>query len=219
LNEPLKEMVNDAVENSLVDVLRPTAVMVVSDGAATDDELAAAVIGGDERSYEILFQRHRRAVAGVIGNIFRETTDIEEIIQQAFTKAYFSLSKFRGGECSFKTWLIRIAINTSYDELRRRKRRSERLFTEMSEEETAYVDSLNDDSAPRADNSLIARQLADKLLSTLSPEDRIAVVMVYSEQCSLDDAASAIGISTSSLKSRLFRFRSTVKTRFGHLFR
>lgn len=212
-------MINEALEQRLCEAVRPTAVEILTDGAPTDEQLAAAVAGGDERAFETLFDRHRRAVARVVGTIFRERPDIEEIVQQTFTKAYFSIRKFRGGDSSFKSWLMRIAVNTSYDELRRRKRRSERLFAEMTDEETSYVDSLMDGGSPRADNSLVARQLAEKLLSSLSPEDRIAVLMVYTEQFSLEDAAGAIGISRSSLKSRLFRFRTTVKTRFAHLFR
>ena len=212
-------MINDTLERRLCETVRPAAVELASDGAPTDEELAAAVARGDEHAFEALFERHRRPLARVVATIFRERPDVEEIVQQTFTKAYFSIAKFRGGESSFKSWLMRIAVNTSYDELRRRRRRSERLFAEMTDEESEYVDGLMDGAAPRADNSLVARQLADKLLSTLSPEDRVAVLMVYTEQCSLEDAAGAIGISPSTLKSRLFRFRNTVKTRFAHLFR
>jgi RNA polymerase sigma-70 factor (ECF subfamily) len=212
-------MLNEALDNAICEAARPAPVEVISDGAPTDEDLAAAVVGGDDSAFETLFDRHKRGVTRLVGTIFRESCDVEEIVQQTFTKAYFSIAKFRGGDSSFKSWLMRIAINTSYDELRRRKRRPERLFAEMSVEESEYVECIRDGRAVRQDQSIVARQLADKLLSQLSPEDRVAVLMVYTEQCSLDDAASAIGISTSSLKSRLFRFRNTAKTRFAYLFR
>lgn len=211
-------MTEDAISNTRPDFGEGPAPTMIRDGAPTDEELVSSAAAGDERAFEILFERHKKAVARLAGTFFRERPDVEEIIQQTFTKAFFSLSKFRGGEASLKSWLLRIAANASYDELRRRKRRSERLFVEMSDEETGYVESLLDKTSPSADKSIAARQIADKLLAQLGPEDRMAVLMVYSEQYSLDDAASAIGISTSSLKSRLFRFRNTVKTRFAHLF-
>lgn len=66
--------------------------------------------------------------------------------------------------------------------------------------------------------SLVAIQLAEKVLSTLAARDRMAMTLVYSENYSLNEVADAIGITTSNLKSRLFRCRNQIRTKFGHLF-
>ncbi len=186
----------------------------------TDDKLVQAVIEGDERAFAELFDRYKRSIALVVGKFFRERADIEECVQVCFTKAYFSLNKYKGGEeRSFSSWLTRIAVNVCYDEFRRRKRKAEDLFTEISSDEADYLESLADGRRPSDEKRLVATQLAERILGGLDPKDRIALTLVYSEDYSLGDVAEAMGISSSNLKSRLFRCRNKIKMKFGHLFR
>jgi len=186
----------------------------------SDESLVQAVLDGDERAFEEIFERYRRPMTRVVSRYFRERTDIEEFVQQSFTKAYFSMKKFRGGgEASFPAWMARIAVNVCYDEFRRRGRKAENLFTEMTDEENDYIETIADGRSAKADSSLVAAQLAEKVLAGLAAEDRVAMTMVYSEDYTLDEVAGAIGISTSNLKSRLFRCRNHIRKRFGHLFR
>lgn len=186
----------------------------------TDDGLVQAVLEGDERAFAEIFERYKRSMTRVVGRFFRERSDIEECVQVCFTKAYFSLNKYKGGEeRSFPSWLTRIAVNVCYDEFRRRQRKAENLFSEMSSEETDYLDSLADGRKPSEEKRVVATQLADRILGGLDPQDRIALTLVYSENYSLGDVAQAMGISSSNLKSRLFRCRNKIKTQFGHLFR
>lgn len=188
--------------------------------AVTDEHLVAAVLDGDETAFTEIFERYKRPMTRVISRFFRERNDIEDFVQQCFTKSYFSLNKFRGGEDrSFHAWLTRIAVNICYDEFRRRARRTESLFTEMSDDESDYLDSVADGRASPPDASLAASQLAERVLSSLEAKDRIAMTLVYSEDYSLNEAADAIGITTSNLKSRLFRCRNQIRIRFGYLFR
>src|ERR1044071_10373063 len=89
----------------------------------TDVELVARAHAGDEVAFEELFNRHRRRVALIGSRFFRQREQIEEIVQESFTKAYFALADFSNTqENSFASWLARIALNTCYDELRRLKR-------------------------------------------------------------------------------------------------
>ena len=96
--------------------------------------------------------------------------------------------------------------------------RSESLFTEMSDAENDYLETVADGRRPAADTSLVASQLAEKVLSVLDPKDRLAMTLVYTEDYTLSEVADAIGITTSNLKSRLFRCRNQIRHRFGHLF-
>lgn len=193
----------------------PTIPITYSD-EVTDEILVSAVVAGDERSFSEIFDRYKRHVTRVVARFFNDRDDIEEFAQQSFTKAYFSLKNYRGvEEKSLPAWLSRIAVNVCYDEFRRRKRKGETTFTDLSDEETSFVETIVDDKARSEEDRLIAKQLADKVLSSLDPEDRIAVQLVYSEDLSLAEAAEIIGITTSNLKSRLFRCRNFIQKRFS----
>lgn len=187
--------------------------------ALADEALVDAVLAGDEHAFAVIFDRHKRHVTRVVGRFFTDRSEIEEFVQQSFTKAYFSLKAFRGGaEHSMAAWLTRISVNVCYDDFRRRQRRGESLFTEMSDDENGFLESLVDGRGVSAESSVTHAALVDKVLSGLDPRDRIAMTMVYSEDYSLSETAAAIGISTSNLKSRLFRCRNQLKARFGYLF-
>lgn len=140
-------------------------------------------------------------------------------MQQSFTKAYFLLKYFRGGLAnSFPAWITRIAVNVCYDEFRRRQRRPEKPFCDMADDGDEYLENIRIENESYAERSLVAAELADRILSSLDAKDRIAMTLVYSEDYTLTEAADLIGISTSNLKSRLFRCRNHIRSRFGHLF-
>ena len=187
-----------------------------ADFPATDEQLVAAILAGDEPAFAEIFDRHKRRVTGVVGKFFREKNDIEEFVQQCFTKAYFSLNKFQGGNArSFPAWITKIAVNVCYDEFRRRQRQN----VNQNETENDFLETVPDGRAISAESTIIAAELAKKILSSLSPEDRVALTMIYSEEYSLEEVAGVMGITTSSLKSRLFRCRNQLKTKFGYLFK
>ena len=191
-----------------------------SDGTeATDEILVRAVLGGDEQAFAGLFERYRRLVTRVVARFFRDRAEIEEFAQQSFTKAYFSLNKFRGGRGdSFPAWITRIAVNVCYDEFRKRSRRGETSLADLDDNGGSAGQMIRDDRKPSVESSLAAAELAERILSSLDPKDRIALTLVYTEEYSLYDVANILGIPTSNLKSRLFRCRNQIKKRFGHLF-
>ena len=196
-----------------------SAQFVRTDNTTSADELSVrAVLSGDDAAFTDLFERHKRLVTRTAGRFFRERSDIEDVVQQAFTKAYLSLRDF-SGDRPFSAWISRIAVNICYDEFRRRGRKGESKFSEMGEQELDYLAALADGKARPVDSSLSNSQIASKVLGGLKPEDRVAVTLVYSEDYSLDEAADLLGISASSLKSRLFRCRSSLKAKFGYLFK
>jgi len=213
-------MLEEVITNSLQTKAQYPRVEFSDVSPMTDESLVEAVLAGDETAFAEIFERYKRPMTRVVGRYFNERADVEEFVQHCFAKAYFSLKNYRGGEDhSFKAWMTRIAVNVCYDEFRRRQRKAESLFTEMSEAEIDYIDAVADGRERPVDSALAAAQLVEKVLSVLDPKDRIAMTLVYSDDLSLSEAADAIGISTSNLKSRLFRCRNQIRTRFGHLFR
>jgi len=175
---------------------------------ATDNELVAAVRAGDEAAFTRLFERHRSLVSRLGYRFFPRREQVEEIIQEAFVKAYFALDGYQGGhEKSFASWLARITVHTCYDELRRAKKRNESRMGDLTEEEADYLsDRLRDLSAgSNVEGSAISRDLAGKLLSRLKPEDRLVLVLLKQEELSIAEIAEVTGWTSAKVKMRSHR--------------
>jgi RNA polymerase sigma-70 factor (ECF subfamily) len=170
---------------------------------------------GDEAAFEELFNRHKRRVSLIASRFFRQPQQIEEVVQESFTKAYFALSDFSNTqENSFAAWLARISFNACYDELRRMKRRPESTLSNVSEEESAWLkEHLLTATAAGSDieATAIARDLATKLLSRLSPEDRLVLVMLDAEGMSVSEIAKLMKWSVPKVKVRAHRARAGLR--------
>ena len=174
----------------------------------TDDELVAAARAGDESAFGRLFERHRRLVSRLGYRFFPRRDQVEEIIQESFIKAYFALDDYQGGgEKSFVSWLARIAVRTCYDELRRTRRRGESSIGDLSEEEAAYLhERLRDVSAGgNVEGAAISRDLANKLLSRLRPDDRMVIALLKLEELSIAEISNLTGWTTAKVKMRSHR--------------
>ncbi len=212
-------MLDEVLTISLQSEAQISAVMLPARSEMADDHLVRAAINGDEQAFAELFERYKLLVTRVVSRFFRDRSEIEECVQQSFAKSYFSLKNFRGGRgASFPAWITRISVNVCYDEFRRRQRKSADLFTEMDGNDQSFAESVSDKTAVSAESTLSNADLADKILSSLDARDRIAMTLVYTEDYSLQEAAEIVGISASNLKSRLFRCRTHIRNRFGHLF-
>jgi RNA polymerase sigma-70 factor (ECF subfamily) len=176
-----------------------------------DAELATLARDGDEAAFEELFRRHRRRVALIAARFFRQREQVEEVVQESFTKAFFALGEFTNSrDASFAAWLARIAFNVSYDELRRQKRRPEGALEELTEEESAGLSARLRDG-PDAEGQAVARDLAAKLLARLSPEDRLVLVMLDVEGLSVAEIAGLLGWTGSKVKVRAHRARAHLR--------
>lgn len=180
----------------------------------TDDALVAAVRAGDESAFAELFARYKKMVASVGGRFFARREQIEEIIQTTFYQAYFALGQYQGGqERSFAAWLKRIAVNSCLDELRRQQRRNENLVSELNAEEEEYLLSRvqTEYETPDIERRTIARDLAEKLLARLEPEDRLALMLLYEDEWSIAEISQLLGWSIPKVKGRAFRARQTLQ--------
>jgi RNA polymerase sigma-70 factor (ECF subfamily) len=183
-------------------------------GEASDVELVTRAGAGDEAAFEELFNRHRRRVALIASRFFRQREQIEEIVQESFTKAYFALSHFSNQEeAVFASWIARIAFNSCYDELRRIKRRPESAFSNVSDEEAAWLKEQvrAEGTDNEVESAAVSRDLAGKLLSRLSPEDRLVLVMMDVEGMSVSEVAELNKWSISKVKVRAHRARTHLR--------
>jgi RNA polymerase sigma-70 factor (ECF subfamily) len=180
----------------------------------SDLELVSRVRGGDDVAFEELFNRHRRRVSLIASRFFRQPQQLEEIVQESFTKAYFALADFSNTqENSFAAWLARISFNTCYDELRRQKRRPESALSDVSDEESAWLKEnlMSTNSGRDIEATAISRDLATKLLARLSAEDRLVLVMLDAEGMSVSEIAKSLGWSVPKVKVRAHRARASLR--------
>lgn len=179
-----------------------------------DVELVSRAAGGDEAAFEELFNRHRRRVSLIAGRFFRQREQIEEVVQESFMKAYFALPDFTNQqENSFASWIARIAFNACYDELRRMKRRPESASGDISEEEATWMKTQlrAQGAGDDIEAATVARDLADKLLARLSPEDRLLLVMLDVEGLSVAEIGETNSWSISKVKVRAHRARASLR--------
>src|SRR5215471_16649428 len=134
----------------------------------TEAELIAAVLQGDAESFEPLVQQHSPRVFATARRYARRESEVEDIAQEVWIKAFQKLASFRG-EAPFEHWLMRLTVRTCYDFLRSHQRKKELSFSEISEAEGDWLDrfAAQPESAP--ENAEAARQLIDRVMEQLSP--------------------------------------------------
>ena len=178
----------------------------------TDSQLIELVLAGDEYAFEQIFDRHKRTVARTAARYFQRPEQIEEIIQIAFAKAFFELPKFRGAhELSLPSWLGRIAANACLDLLRTLKRKPEDLQCELNTGEAETVVDLTVSTGVSSEESIISRDLSQKLLAHLSADDRALLQMLYVEEMSVAQIADLLDWSVSKVKIRAWRARHSLR--------
>jgi RNA polymerase sigma-70 factor (ECF subfamily) len=181
---------------------------------ASDLELAKLAQQSDEKAFAEIVRRFSPRVFQVASRFFRERGRVEDASQEAFLRAYTHLADYEG-RGSLEGWLTRIATTTCLNLLRNSQRRPEAAATELTEPEEEWLDKqLAGISAERhraAEKSREAADLADRVLGTLSPDDRLVLMMVDADETPIRDVASATGWSESKVKVRAFRARRRMR--------
>jgi len=158
--------------------------------------------------------RHQNRVFAVAGGILRNREDVEDIAQQVFLKAYFSIKRF-DQRAAFSTWLYKITVNECWDLLRKRKVRPLVVEADLSEEQAQVYQASSEQSDGKPDTSeqLAARQQVDELMSCLDERDRAMLVMKEVQGFSVEEIAEIMEINGNTVKVRLFRARQKITER------
>jgi RNA polymerase sigma-70 factor (ECF subfamily) len=179
-----------------------------------DDILVERILAGDDDAFEQIVARHSRRVFAIARKFFRSPETVEDIAQETFVKAFSSLASYRQGAC-FERWLARIAVNNCYDELRRRRKRSESLLADVTDDEAAWIDSklagVSFDLHVGEGEREIAGEIAEKLLAQLSPESRLVLVLLHAEEYSSREIAQMMGWTEAKVKTKAFRARHEMR--------
>ena len=186
------------------------------------DELALvrAAKDGDVSAFEKLVKRYDRNVFRIANHITHSREDAEDVVQEAFLKAYSNLEKFQE-QSKFYTWLVRIAVNEALMKLR--KRRPER-FVSLDEDVKTEDDSLPREVAdwsPNPEQLYNQEELRDILSRTiqgLPPTFRTVFVLRDVEGLSTEETAEALELSVPAVKSRLLRARLQLRERLNRYF-
>src|SRR5437016_5104652 len=135
---------------------------------ATEAELIAAVLKGHVASFEPLVQKYSPRVFATARRYARRESEVQDIVQEVWFKAFQKLSSFRG-EAPFEHWLMRLAVRTCYDFLRGHQRNRETVFSELSDPESDWLERFVGDPDTASENAEAARMLVERLLEQLSP--------------------------------------------------
>jgi len=174
-----------------------------------DRELVRRAQAEDKEAFEELVRRHQQRVFAVAGGILHRREDVEDIAQQVFYKAYFSLKRF-DQRAAFSTWLYKITVNECWDLLRKKKVRPLVYESDLSEDQARQVASSDGGAAstlPDVSDNLEARQRVERLLKGLDERDRLMLVLKEVEGFSIEEIAEVLDLNANTVKVRLFRAR------------
>src|SRR5881396_2236789 len=150
----------------------------------TDAELIAAVLGGDTASFEPLLKKYQPRVFATARRYARRESEVEDIVQEVFLKAFHKLNSFRG-DAPFEHWLMRLAVRTCYDFLRAHQRNRETTFSELSEPENDWLERFVRQPEEAPENAEAARTLVARVLEQLSPPARLIITLLEIEDRSV----------------------------------
>jgi RNA polymerase sigma-70 factor (ECF subfamily) len=183
--------------------------------------LVQAAKGGDIRAFEALVKRYDRNVFRIAQHITQNREDAEDVVQDAFLKAYSNLEQFQG-QSKFYTWLVRIAVNEALMKLRRRRpERTVSLDQEVQTDEDTMPREVADWS-PNPEqqyNQAELKEILGKTIQGLPPSFRTVFVLRDVEGLSTEETAEALQLSIPAVKSRLLRARLQLRERLTKYFK
>ena len=187
-----------------------TAEAATSQEPLSDEEVVARVLAGETGMFEVVMRRHNQRLYSVARAILRNDGEAEDVMQDAYVRAYEHLNQF-AGRAKFSTWLTRIAVHEALARQRRGNRYQE--LEPMSEREGDPMDrfaSLTPNPEQQASNSEI-RRLLEEAVDNLPDNYRTVFMLRDIEEMSTTDAADVLEITEENVKVRLHRARALLR--------
>jgi RNA polymerase sigma-70 factor (ECF subfamily) len=191
--------------------------------APTFDEtaLVTRAKAGDLDAFSELVRHYDRRIFRMAKQITQNDDDAEDVLQEAFLKAYTHLDNFHG-DSKFYTWIVRIAVNEALMKLR--KRRSDRTVPldepiDTGEDEVAREIAVWDENPEESYSRDELSGILDEAIQSLKPAYRTVFVLRDIEELSIEETAQALGLSISAVKSRLLRARLQLREKLTRLFK
>lgn len=182
-------------------------VRSIDDG---EGEIIRQVVEGRVELFEDLIQRYQPKIFATARKYARRESEVEDIVQEIFIKAFQNLGKYRG-EAPFQHWLMRIAVRICYDFLRRHQRNREANFSEITERDADFLDRYVSDSLPDNLRADAVRTLVHDVLERLPAPLRMVIILQAVEGKSVQEIADLTGWSVPNVKVRAHRARKEMR--------
>ena len=185
---------------------------------AVDLELVRRVQRGDRIAFDLLVQKYQHRIAHLVGRYIRDQEEVEDVVQEAFIKAYRGLANFRG-ESAFYTWLYRIAINTAKNHLVSAGRRVPDQGVDASEAEQYDSGTLLQE-ADTPERQALTNEIEAEVyaaIESLPAELKEAITLRELEGLSYEEIAEVMDCPIGTVRSRIFRARETIDSRLRPL--
>lgn len=184
--------------------------VTTSDDSEVDHMLMASVAEGNHHAFRQLVERHQDTVVGTVTKMLGNNTDSEDIAQMVFIRVWKHAKHYKPDN-KFTTYLYTIVRNLVYNETRRRSRK--RTVSTDQREDEHHLQHPSEDST-RPDNTLLESELRgaiDAAIESLPENQRLAVIMRRYDNIPYEEIAEVLEISVPSVKSLLFRARTTLR--------
>ena len=171
-----------------------------------DRALVEAAAGGSREAFDELVRRHQAAMITLVRVLTGGRGDADDLAQEAFVRAWRSLSGFRG-ESTFRTWLHRVAINVVRSS-QAKDGRLRRLFAHGSDDDRPFDPPAPDESI---ESTVARRQAVERALATLPDELRVPVMLRDVQGLDYKEIAALLDLPMGTVESRIFRARQRLK--------
>jgi RNA polymerase sigma factor (sigma-70 family) len=166
---------------------------------------------GDEAAAAQLIEHLYPVICRIVRTHLPKRDQEEDLVQEILMKTFSRLHQYKA-DAPLSHWVSRLAVTTCLDRLRAQKIRPEVRWTDLTPEEGEMFERAGRESRTKdAGSAIQARDLAEKLLGTLSPEDRSLILMTDLEGRSLEEISQLTGWGNSKVKMRLFRVRGQLR--------
>jgi RNA polymerase sigma-70 factor, ECF subfamily len=176
-----------------------------------DTELVKTSLKGDKQAFGEIVERYQKMVARTVKSMLGDSVYSEDIGQEVFIKLFYSLSDFRG-EAKLSTYIQKIAVNLTLNEIKRRKRFLS-MFSQKGNSEMFEFEVADHNNEEKKD----ASEMVSKALMSLDPKFRIIVAMRMLQGYSTKETAEMLNLPLGTVLSRLSRAQEQLKTFLGKL--
>jgi RNA polymerase sigma factor (sigma-70 family) len=188
--------------------MKVSAISLASNPEITDEQVVSRVLSGERDIYEVIVRRHNLKLYRVARGILKDEEEIEDVMQEAYLKAFEKLHQFKG-KSSFSTWLTRILINSAFARFNEQKRHHMLEIDKLSEDALVAPEEQASEPSPEMRASL--RTALESAISSLPSSYRSVFMLREMTGMTTADTAFCLDISEENVKVRLHRAKEMLK--------
>ena len=199
---------NQSIENKSI----PMETKPVNPERAIDQKLVEKAQKGDKRAFGILVEKYHKKLTRLLARMVRDQSEIEDIVQDSFIKAYRAINNFRG-DSAFYTWLYRIGINTAKNHLVSLGRRPKAMNDVEIEDVENFEDGQELRNLETPENSMMTKEIVTTVndtIESLPDELKEAISLREMDGLSYEEIAELMQCPIGTVRSRIFRAREAI---------